>query len=125
MVRYPRFPRNWRQSSVLRRRGEPPGSWLGDPTDAVGRGWLSASKVIASLAIYAWRHIHAPKHPQATPPRHPHRGRRLHRPPPRHPPPLDSRRKITGYRQGDKLLLVDLAELDTLTRPVTLADHGA
>ena len=33
--------------------------------------------------------------------------------------------KITGYRQGDKLLLVDLAELDTLTRPVTLADHGA
>ena len=33
--------------------------------------------------------------------------------------------KITGYRQGDKLLLVDLAELDTLTRPVTLAGHGA
>jgi excisionase family DNA binding protein len=33
--------------------------------------------------------------------------------------------KITGYRQGDKLLLVDLAELDRLTRPVTLTGHGA
>jgi excisionase family DNA binding protein len=33
--------------------------------------------------------------------------------------------KITGYRQGDKLLMVDLDELDRLTRPVTLASHGA
>jgi len=36
---------------------------------------------------------HPPVATQATPPRHPHRGRRLHRPPPRHPPPLDRRRK--------------------------------
>jgi len=33
--------------------------------------------------------------------------------------------KITGYRQGDKLLMVDLDELDKLTRPVTFAGHGA
>jgi excisionase family DNA binding protein len=29
--------------------------------------------------------------------------------------------KITGYRQGPKLLLVDLDELDRLYRPVTIA----
>ena len=33
--------------------------------------------------------------------------------------------KITGWRQGDKLLLVDLAELDKLNRPVTLTRDGA
>jgi excisionase family DNA binding protein len=29
--------------------------------------------------------------------------------------------KITGYRQGPKLLLVDLDEIDRLYRPVTIA----
>jgi hypothetical protein len=29
--------------------------------------------------------------------------------------------KIHGWRQGDKLLIVDLDEVDKLTKPVTLA----
>jgi excisionase family DNA binding protein len=33
--------------------------------------------------------------------------------------------KITGWRQGDKVLLVDLDELDKLSRPITLVRHGA
>src|SRR4029077_8512260 len=42
--------------------GKPPrGS--GKPC-AVGRGWLSASKVIASLAVYAWRNPHASSPPR-------------------------------------------------------------
>jgi excisionase family DNA binding protein len=32
--------------------------------------------------------------------------------------------KITGWRQGDKLLLVDLDEVDKLLRPVTIARNS-
>jgi excisionase family DNA binding protein len=33
--------------------------------------------------------------------------------------------KIHGWRQGDKLILVDLDEVDKLIKPITLISHGA